>query len=283
MLTTSVQPNNFTLSSVLKCCPLEPARALHCHVIKFGFSYDLYVTTGLVDAYARGGDVVSAEKLFDVMPEKSLVSLTAMIMCYAKHGRLGEARVLFEGMQEDRDVVCWNVMIDGYAQHGFPNEALFLFRKLLGGKKVRPNEITVLAVLSSCGQLGALESGRWVHSYIENNGIRVNVHVGTALVDMYCKCGSLDDARKVFDEIDGKDVVAWNSMIMGYAIHGYSEEAFTLFDEMRGTGVVPTDITFIAVLTACGHSGLVSKGWEVFNLMRMDIRLNRRLSISGVW
>ncbi|TKY55660.1 Pentatricopeptide repeat-containing protein ELI1 [Spatholobus suberectus] len=268
MLAHPVRPNAFTLSSLLKGCTLQPARAIHSHAAKLGFTSDLYVATGLVDAYARGGDVVSAQKLFDAMPERSLVSLTAMLTCYAKHGMLREARLLFEGM-EVKDVVCWNVMIDGYAQHGYPNESLVLFRRMLG-KKVRPNEITVLAVLSSCGQLGALESGRWVHSYVENNGVgvKVNVRVGTALVDMYCKCGSLEDARKVFDGIEGKDVVAWNSMIMGYGIHGFSDEALQLFHEMCCVGVRPSDVTFVAVLTACAHAGLVRKGWEVFDLMK---------------
>ncbi|XP_061340019.1 pentatricopeptide repeat-containing protein ELI1, chloroplastic [Gastrolobium bilobum] len=283
MLTQHVQPNAFTLSSILKDCALEPARAIHSQVIKFGLGSDLYVATGLVDAYAQGGDVVSAEKVFDKMGEKSLVSVTTMLTCYAKHGRLREARLLFEGMEEDKDVVCWNVMIDGYAQHGFPNESLLLFRKMLG-ENVRPNEITVLAVLNSCGQLGALESGRWVHSYIENNGIGfggAKVLVCTALVDMYCKCGSLEDARKVFDKIDGRDVVAWNSMIMGYAIHGFSEQAFQLFYEMCDMGVKPTYITFIAVLSACGHSGLVSKGWEFFNLMKKEYKMEPKIEHFG--
>lgn len=196
-----------------------------------------------------------------------------MLTCYAKHGMLPEARVLFEGMGM-KDVVCWNVMIDGYAQHGCPNEALVFFRKMMmmmggnGNGKVRPNEITVVAVLSSCGQVGALECGKWVHSYVENNGIKVNVRVGTALVDMYCKCGSLEDARKIFDVMEGKDVVAWNSMIMGYGIHGFSDEALQLFHEMCCIGVKPSDITFVAVLTACAHAGLVSKGWEVFDSMK---------------
>ncbi|MED6132458.1 hypothetical protein PIB30_019254 [Stylosanthes scabra] len=132
------------------------------------------------------------------------------------------------------------------ATHGLLNEALLLFRKMLGeekrkNSKVRPNEVTVLAVLSFCGQLSALESGRWVHSYIKNNGIQVNVQVATVLIDMYCKRGGLEDAKKVFDRITGKDVVAWNSMIMGYAIHGFYEEAFRLFDEMRGMGVLMVD------------------------------------------
>lgn len=283
MLTQPVEPNAFTISSLLKGCTLQPAKVVHSHAVKLGFSSDLYVSTGLVDAYARGGDVVSAQKLFDAMSVRSLVSLTAMLTCYAKHGMLKEARVLFEGMGV-KDVVCWNVMIDGYAQHGDPNEALVLFRRMLG-KNVRPNEITVLAVLSSCGQLGALESGRWVHSYVKNNGVgvgvKVNVRVATALVDMYSKCGSLEDARKVFDAIEGKDVVAWNSMIMGYGIHGFSDEALGLFHEMCCVGVKPSDITFVAVLTACAHAGLVEKGLEVFDLMRDRYKMEPKVEHYG--
>ncbi|CAJ1942925.1 unnamed protein product [Sphenostylis stenocarpa] len=283
MLAHHVQPNAFTLSSLLKGCTLQPTRAVHSHAVKLGLSFDLYVSTSLVDAYARGGDVVSAQKLFDAMPERSLVSFTAMLTCYAKHGMLREARLLFEGMGV-KDVVCWNVMIDGYAQHGCPNEALVLFREMLG-KKIRPNEITVLAVLSSCGQLGALECGRWVHSYVDNNGVgvgvKVNVHVYTALVDMYCKCGSLEDARKVFDAMEGKDVVAWNSMIMGYGIHGFSDEALQLFHDMRCVGVRPSEITFVAVLTACAHAGLVGKGWEVFHLMKDKYGMEPKIEHYG--
>ncbi|KAE8704124.1 Pentatricopeptide repeat-containing protein ELI1 [Hibiscus syriacus] len=176
---------------------------LHYQVIKLGFDSDLYVKTGLVDVYARRGDVGSARLTFERMPEKSLVSLTTMLTCYAKHWELKEARSLFDGMVK-KDVVCWNVMIDGYAQHGMPNEAL----------------------------LGALESGRWLHSYVDNNDIQVNVRLATALIDMYNKCGSLEDARLVFDKISDKDVVGWNSMILGYALHGLSQVALELFNEM---------------------------------------------------
>ncbi|GAU12535.1 hypothetical protein TSUD_182490 [Trifolium subterraneum] len=158
MLTNSIQPNAFTFSSLLNGTTLQPTKAVHCHVVKFGLSFDTYVATGLVDGYARGGDFVSAEKLFDKMPVKSLVSFTTMLTCYAKHGKLREARMLFDEMEGNKDVVVWNVMIDGYAQNGFPNECLLLFRRMLV-EKVRPDVITLLAVLSSCGQVGALESG----------------------------------------------------------------------------------------------------------------------------
>uniref|UniRef100_A0A2P2MRJ5 F-box-like/WD repeat-containing protein TBL1XR1 isoform X1 n=1 Tax=Rhizophora mucronata TaxID=61149 RepID=A0A2P2MRJ5_RHIMU len=266
MLNQNIAPNAFTFSSILKSCPLRSAILIHAQAVKLGFDSQLYVRTCLIDVYARGGDVGSARKLFDTMPEKSLVSLTAMITCYAKYGMVQEARLLFNGLEE-RDVVCWNVMIDGYSQHGFPNESLGLFRQMLKSK-LRPCAVTVVAVLSACGQIGALESGRWVHSYILNNGIEINVLVGTALIDMYCKCGSLEDARLVFEGINNKDVVAWNSMIVGHAMQGFSQDALQLFYDMCRIGYQPTDITFIGVLSACVHGGMVEEGRRHFCSMK---------------
>lgn len=279
MLSQGVEPNEFTFSSLLKCCSYQDGVLLHSQAIKFGFDADLFVRTGLLDVYSRGGDVVSARQLFDTMPERSIVSLTTMLTCYAKHGDLGDARELFDGMEE-RDVVCWNVMIDGYGQHGRPNDALALFRQMLKDK-VKPTEITILSVLSACGQLGSLELGRWIHSYVVNNRIHVNVQVGTALVDMYGKCGSLEDARLIFDNITGKDVVAWNSMIVSYAMHGFSEEALQLFEEMCRIGFLPTDITFIGVLNACAHAGLVSEGKKLFSLMKETYHLKPKVEHYG--
>ncbi|PKI41251.1 hypothetical protein CRG98_038363 [Punica granatum] len=267
MLCSGVGPNAFTFSAVLKSSPIRPGKSLHCLAFKLGFGSDMYVETGLVEVYARGGDVPSARRLFDEMPQRSLVSLTSMITCYAKHGEMGKARWLFDEMPE-RDVVCWNVMIDGYAQNGFPNEALVMFRSMMSDAKLRPNEVTVLAVLSACGQMGALEMGRWLHSFIENSKIRDNLHLETALIDMYSKCGSLEDARLVFEWMNKKDVVAWNSMISGYAMHGFSRDALATFDEMRRLGINPNDVTFIGVLNACGHTGMVREGRMLFNMMK---------------
>ncbi|XP_009622457.1 pentatricopeptide repeat-containing protein ELI1, chloroplastic [Nicotiana tomentosiformis] len=265
MLTQNIEPNAFTFSSILKACPLESGKALHCQALKLGCECDTYVRTALVDVYARGNDIVSARNLFDTMAERSLVSLTTMITGYAKNGHVQEARVLFDGMEE-RDVVCWNAMIDGYIQHGGPNEALVLFRQMLLSK-VKPNEVTVVAALSACAQVGVLESGRWIHAYVESNRIQVNKHVGTALIDMYSKSGSLEDARMVFDQMKYKDVITWNSMIVGYAMHGLSLEALQLLNEMCKLGLHPTDITFIGILSACANAGLVAEGWDYFRLM----------------
>lgn len=267
MLYSGIEPNAFTFSAALKSSPIRSGKSLHSLAFKLGFYSDLYVETGLLDVYARGGDVASAQKLFDEMAHRSLVSLTSMITCYAKHGDLGNAKLLFDEMPE-KDVVCWNVMISGYAQNGYPNEALRMFRSMLSDAKLRPNEVTLLAVVSACGQIGALETGQWLHSFIENNGIHINLHLGTALIDMYSKCGSLEDARLVFERMTDKDIVAWNSMISGYAMHGFSSHALETFDEMRRLGMKPNDVTFIGILNACSHTGMVQEGWNLFDMMK---------------
>eukprot|EP00268_Persea_americana_P045873 TRINITY_DN4700_c1_g1_i2.p1 TRINITY_DN4700_c1_g1~~TRINITY_DN4700_c1_g1_i2.p1 ORF type:complete len:632 (+),score=94.95 TRINITY_DN4700_c1_g1_i2:125-2020(+) len=276
----TIQPNAFTFSSVLKACShLPQARAFHSQAIKFTFDSDPYVRTTLLDLYARGGDVDSAQYLFDTMPQRRLVSATAMITCYAKIGDISRARRMFDEM-DVKDVVCWNVMIDGYTQHGRPNEALDLFRKMLM-MEMRPNEVTFPSVLSACAQLGALESGKWLHSYIKSNRIRLNVQVSTALIDMYCKCGSLEDACLVFDKIVNKDVVAWNSMITGYAMHGHSREALQLFSQMCSLGLRPTAITFIGVLSACVHAGLVEEGRRFFQSMKDEYGIEPEIKHYG--
>ncbi|KAH6824289.1 Tetratricopeptide repeat superfamily protein [Perilla frutescens var. hirtella] len=278
MLTENIEPNASTLSTLLKASALEIGKALHCQVHKFGLHSDAYVKTALIGIYARNGDIVLARRLFDSMVERNLVTLTAMITGYAKNGNVDEARALFDGM-EDRDVVSWNVMIDGYAQHGRPNDALILFRHMLKSK-LKPNEATMVAVLSACGQIGALESGQWVHSYLGYRAT-LNHRVGTALIDMYSKCGSLEEARKVFNGIKDKDVVVYNAMIGGYASHGFTKDAINLFKEMPQVGLHPTDITFIGILSACAHSGLISEGWALFNAMKDEYGIKPKVEHYG--
>ncbi|KAL5974592.1 hypothetical protein ACLOJK_031262 [Asimina triloba] len=280
MLTVgTVLPNSFTVSSVLKACSLRQCRAIHSQAFKLSLCSEAYVQTALLDIYARNGDVDSAQNLFYRMPTKNLVLSTAMMTCYAKYGHVAQARQLFDAL-DAKDVVCWNVMIDGHTQHGQPDESLDLFREMLE-TQTRPDVVTMLSVLSACGQLGAYESGKWVHSYIKSSGIRFNVQVGTALIDMYCKCGSLEDACLVFDEIVDKDVVAWNSMIIGYAMHGNSQKALEYFSQLHCLGLQPTNITFIGVLHACSHAGLVGKGRHLFTLMKEEYGIEPKIEHYG--
>jgi len=148
--------------------------------------------------------------------------------------------------------------------------------------KPKPDEITVVAALSACSQIGALETGRWIHVFVKSSRIRLNVKVCTGLIDMYSKCGSLEEAVLVFNDTPRKDIVAWNAMIAGYAMHGYSQDALRLFNEMQGiTGLQPTDITFIGTLQACAHAGLVNEGIRIFESMGQEYGIKPKIEHYG--
>lgn len=191
-----------------------------------------------------------------------LVSLTAM---YSKCGLVSVARLLFDQM-EIPNLILWNAMISGYAKNGYADEAVNLFRKMIS-KNLTPDSITVRATILACAHVGSLELARWIDGYISKSEYRSDVFVNTALIDMYAKCGSVDLARKVFDRTTDKDVIVWSAMIVGYGLHGRGREAIDLFNSMKQAGVHPNDVTFVGLLTACNHSGLVEEGWGFFQYM----------------
>jgi pentatricopeptide repeat protein len=282
MLSDGLLPTAHTLSASLPACRgISLGRALHAYAFKLALSGDSYVATALLGMYARAGDAAAARALFDEMqPDPHVVSVTAMLTCYANMGALDDARSLFDGLP-NKDFICWNAMIDGYTQHGKPNQALQLFRQMLRSS-VQPDEVTVVLVLSAVAQLGTAESGKWLHSYVNNSRrVRLNLRVGTALVDMYCKCGSLEDAVAVFHGIADKDIVAWNAMINGYAMHGESTRALEMFAHLREQGLWPTDITFIGLLNACSHSGLVEDGRKFFRSMEQEYGIDPKIEHYG--
>lgn len=220
-----------------------------------------------------GGNLSFAHQVFDEITQPDLPSWNSIISANAKMGLLRIARRLFDKMPE-RNVVSWSCMIDGYVKCGEYKEAIALFRKMqcLGAEKnIRPNEFTISSVLSACGRLGALEHGKWVHAYIDKCGMKVDVVVGTSLIDMYAKCGSIERARLVFRDLgSNKDVMAWSAMISALAMHGFSEESLSLFTEMQDHGVAPNAVTLLGVLCACVHGGLVDEGRRYFETMSGD-------------
>lgn len=208
---------------------------MHSLAIKLGFHRNIYVHPTLINMYVECGDLVAARRLFDQMGRPCIVS--------------------------------YNAMIAGYARSSRPNEALALFRQLQA-TDLKPTDVTMLSVLSSCALLGALELGKWIHEYIKKNGFDVYVKVNTALIDMFAKCGSLEDAIQVFEKMHTRDTQAWSAMIVANAIHGHGGRAISLFEEMKMVGIRPDDITFLGVLYACSHTGLVNEGRQYFNSMR---------------
>eukprot|EP01018_Ginkgo_biloba_P001174 Gb_31190 [translate_table: standard] len=221
--------------------------------------------TTMIAGYAQNGHVDEALELFLKMPKRDVVSWTAMITGYAQNGHVYEALKLFQKMPK-RNVVSWNAMIAGYVQNGYGQAALELFRQMqqTGAK---PNSKTFASVLSACANLAALEQGKEIHKKIIRSGFQSDIFVGNALVDMYAKCGSLENARSVFDKMPQRDVVSWTEMIAGYALHGHGKEALKLFEQMQHSGTNPDHVTFIGVLSACCHAGLVDEGWQYFHSM----------------
>jgi pentatricopeptide repeat protein len=172
---------------------------------------------------------------------------------------------MFDGMPE-RDTVSWTAMIDGYVQAAQFREALEMFREMQRSN-VRADEFTMVSVITACAQLGALEMGEWVRIYISRQGIKLDLFVGNALIDMYSKCGSVERALEVFKEMHSRDKFTWTAIILGLAVNGHGEEAIDMFHRMIRVSEAPDEVTFIGVLTACTHAGLVDKGREFFRSM----------------
>ncbi|KAJ7009173.1 pentatricopeptide repeat-containing protein [Populus alba x Populus x berolinensis] len=146
---------------------------------------------------------------------------------------------------------------------------------------VMPNEVTIVCVLSACSELGALQLGRWVHSYMDKHGIELNHFVGGALINMYSRCGDIDEAQRVFEQMKEKNVITYNSMIMGFALHGKSVEAIELFRGLIKQGLTPSSVTFVGVLNACSHGGLAELGFEIFHSMAKDYGIEPQIEHYG--
>ncbi|KAD6454377.1 hypothetical protein E3N88_09083 [Mikania micrantha] len=257
-----IKPNKFTFPSVLKACAklgrIEEGKQTHCVLLKHGLENDGFVLSNLVRMYVRCGFMNDAIVLFESNKMNSamgeVVLWNVMADGYVRIGELGKARRLFDEMPE-RSVVSWNSMISGYAQNGFDMEALELFREMqMEDDAVKPNYVTLISVLPVVSRLGALKIGKWVHFYAVKNGLKIDLVLGSALIDMYSKCGSIDVAVQLFNMLSQKNTITWNSIINGLAIHGRANEALRYFTKMQESGIHPNDVTYISVLTACSHA-----------------------------
>ena len=219
--------------------------------------------------YSLCGDLNCAENLFLEIVSPDLPTWNSFLKAHLRGGAIRQACKLFDEMH-DRNVISWTCMIDGLVKGGEDRRALGVFRGMLGSGGAAPNEFTMSAVLAACGNIGALEQGKWVHRYIRKSGMSVDAVLGTCLIDMYAKCGSIDRAYQVFDEIPERDVQMWSSMIAGFAFHGRTNQSLALFEQMIVLGVAPNAVTFIGILSACAHSGWIEKGEAIFNRMRSD-------------
>ncbi|KAI3835418.1 hypothetical protein MKX03_034508 [Papaver bracteatum] len=288
-----VEPNRFTFPSVLKACGnmrrIEEGKQVHCQIIKRGSGLDLdeFIVSNLVRMYAICGLMKDASKLFEKsgvtrkvsVSDGNVVLWNVMIDGYIRIGDFDSARKLFDLMPQ-RSVVSWNGMIAGYAQNGYFKEALEIFQKMQL-ENVCPSYVTLVSVLPAISRLGALELGKWVHLYCERNKIEVDDVLGSALIDMYSKCGSIEKAIQVFERVPRRNPVTWNAIIGGLAVHGRGRDALDYFNKMEMEGVKPTDVCYISVLSACSHAGLVDEGRLYFDQMVRIAGLDPRIEHYG--
>jgi len=225
-------------------------------MLEVGVPFDEVTLVSVATACGRTCDSNLGKWIGGYVEDKGMLGnrnlVTALVDMYAKCGELGKARTLFDGMQS-RDVVAWSAMISGYTQADQCQKALALFSEMQVAD-VEPNDVTMVSVLSACAVLGALETGKWVHSYIRKKCLPLTVVLGTALVDFYAKCGCIDSAVEAFESMPVKNSWTWTALIKGMASNGRGREALELFSSMCKASIEPTDVTFIGVLMACSHN-----------------------------
>ncbi|KZV45345.1 pentatricopeptide repeat-containing protein mitochondrial [Dorcoceras hygrometricum] len=228
---------NSLMSVICSCSKLKSihlGQSIHCHIIRNLMFENIAVVNSLISMYGKCGKLTMAFTLFNL---------------------------------SQKDIGSWNSMISSYIQNENFSEALILFDKMISGG-LKPNTATIVTLLSACGRIAAAEKGKEIHNYINEQGFECNTTIDTALLDMYSKCGLIKMAREIFDSMHERDVISWNVMISCYGIHGMGKSAIEIFDQMKHSDVRPNELTFLAVLSACAHSGLAYEGKALFQTMK---------------
>nr|XP_009764589.1 PREDICTED: putative pentatricopeptide repeat-containing protein At3g49142 [Nicotiana sylvestris]XP_009764590.1 PREDICTED: putative pentatricopeptide repeat-containing protein At3g49142 [Nicotiana sylvestris]XP_009764591.1 PREDICTED: putative pentatricopeptide repeat-containing protein At3g49142 [Nicotiana sylvestris] len=280
---------------------LNKGKQVHSMIYRMGFESELSVANALIDMYGKCGNTEYARLVFNVMVERDIVSWTSMIHSYANTGKIEESFILFEKMRLEGirpndftwnimiagyarkgdcdtafmllskmnkegltpDLVTWNAMISGFVQSHRSTEALALVQDMLDAG-VKPNEVTLTGLLPLCGLIDSVSRGKEIHGLVYRLEFFANVFVSSALIDMYSRCGSVEEAWNVFSSVTFKNIASWNAMIGCYGKHGRVEHAIKLFEKMQYEGVLPNEVTLTSLLSACSHAGLVERGLKIF-------------------
>ncbi|XP_024540366.1 putative pentatricopeptide repeat-containing protein At1g69350, mitochondrial [Selaginella moellendorffii] len=248
-----IEPNSVTLAAVLgSCFDLEDGKEIHSRAVATRMIKSELVQNSLLNMYAKCGSLEEASKFFESMDESS------------------------------RTVVSWNILLTAYTQAGRERQAIDLYKRMVETERVEPDQGAIAAVLAACSSLGDLNQAKELLRHLHSNAnleamTRKNIVVENAIVNLHAKCGFLDEGSRIFHRMEHKNLVSWTAMIVGFAKHGHAEEAMEMYRRMELDGAEPDDVTFITILVACSHSGLISSGHECFTSMAAEWEIAPRM------
>ncbi|KAK7285703.1 hypothetical protein RJT34_20481 [Clitoria ternatea] len=262
-------PNEVTIVSVMQACgqskDLVFGMEVHHFVNVSGIKIDVSLCNAVIAMYAKCGSLDYARELFEEMSEKDEVSYGSIISGYMAYGFADQALAIFQRMQNP-GLSTWNALISGMVQNN-RNEGVFNLVREMQDSGLRPNAVTLACTLPLFLHFSNLRGGKEMHAYAVKSGYDQNIYVATGIIDTYAKLGFIHGARRVFDQSQSRSLIIWTAIISAYAAHGYTDLALGLYAEMLDKGIQPDPVTLTAVLTACAHSGLVDKAWDIFNAM----------------
>lgn len=248
MIEGQVKPNHFTFSSLLKACgnlsSPDIGEQVYNHAVKLGLAAVNCVANALISMYAKSGRMEDARKAFEFLFEKNLVS--------------------------------YNIIVDGYAKNSDSMEAFELYSQT-EESGVGVDAFTFASLLSAAASIGAVGKGEEIHARLLKAGFQSNQSVCNALISMYSRCGNIEAALQVFNEMESRNIVSWTAIITGFAKHGFAKTALELFSQMLMAGIKPNEVTYVAVLSACSHVGLADAGWKHFNSMSKEHGISPRM------
>ncbi|MFS8004545.1 putative tetratricopeptide-like helical domain superfamily [Helianthus anomalus] len=272
MLEMEIEPTEYTLASLIHASTamknLNLGKQLHAFSIKTSLNSNVFVGSAVLDLYAKINTIEEAQMVFEDTHNPNVVSYTALVCGYIKNERFDDALKIFRTMPE-KNVVTWNAMIGGYSQTGHNEEAVNLFIEMLR-ENIVPTQNTFPCVVSSAGNIAALNMGKSLHASAIKTLVNVGVYVGNSLISFYSKCGSMEDGLLVFNKLGDRNIVSWNAMINGYAQNGRGKEAIEFYHRMQAKGVKPNSVTLLGLLFSCNHVGLVDEGYAFFNEARVE-------------
>lgn len=262
-------PNSVSLVSVLSACSelkdLDAGKRIHQYVKDGKVKSNLILNNALINMYANCGEMEASLGVFSSMQDRDVISWTTIIKGCVNSGQVDQARRYFDQMPH-RDSVSWTALLDGYLKVNRFKDVLLLFREMQTAN-VRPDAFTTVSILTACAHLGALELGEWLRVYIDKYNIKDDICVGNALIDMYLKCGEVDKALRKFANMPRRDKFTWTAVIVGLAANGHGKKALNMFSEMLDAQETPDEVTYVGVLSACTHAGMVNEGRNYFASM----------------